>query len=132
MLFECGAYGRLLSFVQQESTFWRRELHDLLDLRALARLRYAGDTYLWTMFARRARLYVAQASLGGFRFHRGQLSEERGAYLEEVRRFTRKPSLPELVLAGFDRLIWQMPATVKKQLNRDGLFRYDHGAGRWR
>jgi len=68
-LFACGAYGRMLPFVQQESTFWRRELHQHLDLQELSRLRYAGDAYLWTAFSRRAKLHVVQAALGGFRFH---------------------------------------------------------------
>jgi len=130
-LFECGAYGRwFLPFVQQESTFWRRELLDLLDLRALAQLRYAGDTYLWTAFSRRATLDVVQAVLGGFRFHAGQISENRGAYRAEVRSFTRSPGVLDLALAGFDQLAWYLPPPVKKYLNR-ALIQYDHKAGRW-
>jgi len=131
VLFECGAYGRLLPFVQQESTFWRRGLHDLLDLGALARLRYAGDNYLWTAFSRRATLHVVQAVLGGFRFHAGQISENRRAYRAEVRSFTRSPGVLDLALAGFDRLTWYLPPQVKKYLNDGALFQYDHKAGRW-
>lgn len=130
-LFECGAYGRFLPFVQQESTFWRRELLDLLDLRALAQLRYAGDSYLWTAFSRRATLHVVQAALGGFRFHAGQISENRRAYRAEVRSFTRRPGVFDLALAGFDRLAWYLPPLAKKYLNDGALFQYDHKAGRW-
>ena len=130
-LFECGAYGRLLPFVQQESTFWRRGLHDLLNLRALARLRYAGDTYIWTAFSRRATLHVVQAALGGFRFHTGQISENRSAYRAEVHGFTRRPGLFDLALAGFDRLVWYLPPQAKKYLNERALFQYDHKAGWW-
>ena len=131
-LFACGAYGRMLPFVQQESTFWRRELHQHLDLQELSRLRYAGDAYLWTAFSRRAKLHVVQAALGGFRFHAGQISENRRAYRAELRSFTRRPGLFDLALAGFDRLMWYMPSQVKKRLNEDALFQYDHKAGRWR
>jgi len=131
-LFECGAYGRLLPFVQQESTFWRRDLNRHLDLRALAQLRYAGDSYLWTTFSRTEELHVVQAVLGGFRFHSGQLSENRDAYFAELRGFTRKSGFLDLALAGFDRAMWQAPAAFKKLFNADGLLRYDHKSGQWR
>jgi glycosyltransferase involved in cell wall biosynthesis len=131
-LFACGAYGRMLPFVQQESTFWRRELNQQLDLQALSRLRYAGDAYLWTAFSRCARLHVVQAVLGGFRFHVGQISENRRAYRAELRSFTRSPSLLDVALAGFDRLVWHMPPQIKKYLNDDAFLQYDHKAGRWR
>jgi glycosyltransferase involved in cell wall biosynthesis len=130
-LFACGAYGRLLPFVQQESTFWARELHDAVDLQALARLRYAGDAYLWTAFSRTSALHVVQAMLGGFRFHRGQLSEARDDYLAELKEFTRAPSVLDFATAAFDRAVWLMPAQVKKALNRDQLLQFNHGTGRW-
>lgn len=130
-LFACGAYGRLLPFVQQESTFWRRELHRHLDLEELSRLRYAGDAYLWTAYSRHAKLHVVQAALGGFRFHAGQISENRQAYLAELRSFTRPLGVLDLALAGFDRLMWYMPSQFKKGLNKGELFQYDHKAGVW-
>lgn len=131
-LFACGAYGSLLPFVQQESTFWRRELQEGLDLEALARFRHAGDAYLWTSFARRSRLHVVQAMLGGFRFHRGQLSEDRGAYRTELESFTRSPGIADRAVAAIDRVLWLLPARAKKALNADGVLRYDHGTGQWR
>lgn len=130
-LFRCGAYGRLLPFVQQESTFWRRELHEHVDLEELSRLRYAGDAYLWTSYARFTKLNVVQAVLGGFRFHAGQISENRQAYLAELGSFTHRPSMVDLALAGFDRLMWYLPPQLKKRLNKSELFQYDHKAGVW-
>ena len=130
-LFACGAYGSLLPFVQQESTFWRRQLHALVDLPGLARLRYAGDSYLWAAFSRQATLYIAKAVMGGFRLHAGQLSENRNAYAAEVRGFARAPGLLDRLLGGFDRLIWQAPAQVKQLLNGAALLQYDHKTGRW-
>ncbi len=44
-LFRCGAYGQMLPFIEQESTFWRRALHQNLNYAELARMRYAGDYY---------------------------------------------------------------------------------------
>lgn len=131
-LFECGAYGRLLPFVQQESTFWRRDLHKLLDFDALAKMRYAGDYYLWLTFARHAELHVVEAALGGFRIHSGQLSENMGAYLQEIRQITRDPNLVDFTAACWDKLIWHAPPRIKKYLNGKGLFRYDLATRQWR
>jgi glycosyltransferase involved in cell wall biosynthesis len=131
-LFACGAYGQMLPFVQQESTFWRRELLRHVDLRRLSGFRYAGDAYLWTEFSRHATLNVVQAALGGFRFHAGQASENKAAYRAELRSFTRRPGPVDVAVAGIDRLLWLMPPQVKKFLNREALFQYDHESGRWR
>ena len=131
-LFECGAYGRWLPFVQQESTFWRRSLMDGLDFEALASLRFAGDAFLWAAFARRSPLHVVQAMLGGFRFHRGQLSENRDAYLSEMRSFAKAPGPVDLATIAFDRLAWYLPPRAKKALNASEMLVYEHGTGQWR
>lgn len=130
-LFECGLYATLLPIVQQESTFWRRHLNDTLDLDALARLRYAGDYYMWHTFAQHTDLHIVEAVLGGFRSHPGQLSESVDAYRSEVRGFTRAPGLIDFALAACDRLAWYAPVRVKKWLNSDGLLRFDHASQRW-
>lgn len=75
-LIQCGMYGRLLPFIQTESIFWRRELHDVVDFEHLATLRMAGDFFLWKSFSRITQLYIVSAYLGGFKRHRGQLSAE--------------------------------------------------------
>ena len=131
-LFECGAYGRLLPFVQQEATFWRKELLEFLDLEALAKMRYAGDYFLWLTFARHAQLNVVEAVLGGFRRHAGQLSENMAAYLQEIRQITREPNLVDLTAACWDKLIWRAPPEIKKYFNGEGLLRYDHATRQWR
>jgi glycosyltransferase involved in cell wall biosynthesis len=131
-LFECGAYGRLLPFLQQEATFWRRELHAFVDLEALAKMRYAGDYLLWLTFARHAELHVVEAALGGFRRHAGQVSENMDAYLREMRQITRDPNLIDFTAACWDRLIWHAPPGIKKYFNDEGLLRYDHATRQWR
>jgi glycosyltransferase involved in cell wall biosynthesis len=130
-LFCCGAYGQSLPFLEQESTFWRRDLQEHLDYRALAGMRYAGDYYLWTKFSERADLCVVEAVLGGFRKHVGQLSENLDAYLAEMRQITRRPNLMDVLVARWDRLLWNAPVPVKKRFNPNQLFRYDHVTRGW-
>jgi glycosyltransferase involved in cell wall biosynthesis len=129
-LFECGAYGNQLPFVQQESTFWSRELTALVDLDELSTFKLAGDYLLWRRFAGLAPLRIVEAYLGGFRTHPGQLSERLDAYRAEMRRVTRPPGPRERALAAADKLLWSAPAAVKKQLNPE-LLRYDFAAQSW-
>ncbi len=119
-----GAHdGVHLEFVQQESTFWRRSLQSSLDLDELASFSLAGDSWLWSRFARVADLYLVEAFLGGFTKHPGQLSERVAALREEISRFATPLSFPERLLAWFD---WKAPAPVrlKRRLARGRLFRY--------
>lgn len=95
--FSCGMYGTRLPVLQQESTFWRTELHRVVDFAALAQTRLAGDYFLWKSFAELADLYVVNAILGSFTQESGQLSVsgEAGAYLAELRQIRRRPTLAE-------------------------------------
>ena len=74
-----GVYGPLLPAIQQETTFWRSSLVDLLDFKQLASYRLAGDAYLWRTFAKTTRLMMVRAVLGGFRYHGGHLSDDKSA-----------------------------------------------------
>lgn len=130
-LLRCAAYGGILPFVQQESTFWRRELLERVDLQRLAGLRLAGDYYLWRCFADAAELHVVAAQLGGFRFHEGQKSENLAAYRAEMRALAEAPGPADLALMLVDRLLWLAPPLVKKTLNPDTLHLYDQPSGRW-
>ena len=131
-LHRCGAYGRFLPCVQQESTFWKRELLQRVDFARLARLRLAGDYYLWRCFAQADDLHIASAQLGGFRLHAGQLSENRAAYLEELRSLAEAPGPLDLACVLCDKVLWYAPPLVKKMLNRRGFHLYDHRLNRWR
>jgi glycosyltransferase involved in cell wall biosynthesis len=130
---QCGLYdGRHLPFVQQESTFWRSELHQLVDFDRLAKLRYAGDAYLWSCFARGYELRIVNAYLGGFRSHAGQLSEQMESYRRELRSISAPPTLMQRIGARVDRLLWHAPPRLKKSLSGDGLYSYDHALEQWR
>jgi len=43
-----------------------------------------------------------------------------------------KPSIQHLLLAQIDRILWHAPDEVKKFLNRDGLFTFDHISKQWK
>lgn len=132
-LFECGMYGRLLPFVQQESTFWAARLHRNLDFELLARFRTAGDYYLWHRFARQAELKIVLSHLGGFRTHRGQISQDLQAYRKEMDEILegRKPTLRDHAWGCFDAVMWKAPFAWKKKLNPQGLFIFSHEEQRW-
>lgn len=130
-LHRCGAYGRLLPCVQQESTFWKRELMQRVDFARLARLRVAGDYYLWRCFAETEQLHIVSAQLGGFRLHAGQLSEDTAAYMGELAGLAEAPGALDYGLAALDKLLWYAPPAVKKFLNPRGFHLYDHRSGRW-
>jgi len=127
-----GAYGRVLPFLQQESTFWARGLLETVDLEALARLRYAGDFLLWRSFAERAELVVVEAQLGGFTYHPGQRSEDLSAYREEFERLAEPLTRAARLRAQVDRRLWALPSPVKKWLAGAAFLRYDLRARAWR
>jgi len=101
--FENGIYaGGPLPTVQQESTFWRRSLHDSVDLKKLRSFRLAGDFYLWQCFSSVAQVTTVDAFLGAHRIHRGQLSENQSAYHQEVHSICRKATWRERITARWD------------------------------
>jgi len=131
-LFQCGAYGTILPFLQQESTFWDSSLNARIDFERLGRFRYAGDYYLWHTFSSFEPLVIAQAHLGGFRVHPGQMSRvHMDLYLEEMLSICRRATPLDYALALADRVVWSSPVRVKKALNREGLFRYDPRLQAW-
>ena len=75
--------GRRLWSIQQESTFWTRELYDKCGgLNPDYKL--AGDYHLWKNMAEFADLYYVNSTLAGFRIHENQLSSNRLAYQKEI------------------------------------------------
>jgi glycosyltransferase involved in cell wall biosynthesis len=128
----CGFYGTKLPPLQQESTFWSSQLLKLIDYDFLATLKYAGDYYLWRQFSREYPLNIVESYLGGFRVHKGQLSGDKGAYLEEMMSIADRPSLIDHLQASWDQALWYMPGRIKKLFNPNHLFRFDHEQQEWR
>ncbi len=71
------------SWIQQESTFWRRSLWERAGGYIDDSLEYAGDFELWARFWQDAELYGVGVPLGGFRVHRDQKTE---LHMKEYRR----------------------------------------------
>lgn len=64
------------NFIQQESTFWRRELWNKCGACISTEYMFAGDFDLWIKFFNHAKLYTTRTFLGSFRIRKGQLSGE--------------------------------------------------------
>lgn len=131
-LFDCGAYGTRLPALQQESTIWRRSLHATVDFDFLRRLRYAGDAYLWKCFAKVAEPAIVRGQIGGFRIHRGQISERLDDYVLELRSFSRRLGPLERLQCVADRFLWAMPERIRAVAPISSLIIYDHAAQAWR
>ncbi len=72
-LMRLGFYeGRILGWVQQESTFWTHDLWLKSGGRINTTLKLAGDFDLWRRFAEYNDLYLGRQLLGGFRLHSQQ------------------------------------------------------------
>lgn len=135
--FENGFYGgRPYPTVQQESTFWSRQIMQSVDLEKLASFKLAGDFYLWQTFARQTQVTTVDAHLGGYRIHAGQLSEQQDKYAREVRTICREATSTERLTAWCDL---QGGAWTRKLLrpfclpsmNGDGYY-YHTGSQCWK
>ena len=80
-----GLYdGRVLGFIQQESTFWMRELWIKAGARIPQDIKLAGDYYLWKKFACYEELYTLNTVLSGFRKHSNQKTNDLSLYYNEI------------------------------------------------
>ena len=68
--------------IQQESTFWTRQLWERIGEIDL-KFKSAGDFDLWRRFAQYEDLYTLNTILAGFRIHDGQKSGDTIAYCKE-------------------------------------------------
>ena len=69
-LIALGAYrAGGLGSIQQESTFWSRELWEKAGGRVDSELQLAGDFELWQRFAEHVDLYVVLTAISGLREH---------------------------------------------------------------
>lgn len=138
-LIAAGAYGVKLPFIQQEGIFWRRELNDLVDLERLAKLRLAGDYFLWRSFAAGGNeLFVVPMYVGGIRKHGGQLSAVDKAsgkksgmerYLDEMRSVAGgRLGLCGRMKCWWDNFCWRLPVRVKARLAKRWIW-YDLAKG---
>ncbi|SRX55352.1 glycosyltransferase family 2 protein [Aequorivita sp. CIP111184] len=74
------------SFIQQESTFWSRQLWDKAGGELSLQYSLASDFDLWMRFFNFETMYCSKRQLAAFRKREGQKSSNQTAYLEEVER----------------------------------------------
>ena len=118
--------------IQQESTFWRRELWERAGGRLDTDLQLAGDFELWLRFFEHANLFSLDSPLAGHRVHRGQKTEMLDDYVTEAGGALRKAghALPGPRSASARRSIYhalgrrplrRLPRIVAEPLQRTGL-----------
>lgn len=79
-------------FIQQESSFWKRELWEAAGGGPDKDITLAGDLDLWARFFRTEKLYTTTALLGGFRY-RGEDQRSRSQmeeYLSQSRKVIKR------------------------------------------
>lgn len=75
-----------INWIQQESTFWRRNLWQKVGGAIATEFSLAGDFDLWSRFYFHADLYGTLSPLGGFRFQPNQRSRQIEQYLVEAQK----------------------------------------------
>lgn len=126
-----GFYAGFLPFIQQESTFWSRELQERIDVDRLSEIKLAGDHFLWLTFIERAPLFVVNAWLGGFKIQKGQLSQRFfRQYVDEMRDLSERRSIRDYVSAYVQKFLWRLPDETKRRLSNH-IFSYNNNARRY-
>ena len=127
-LIEKGVYGKNLPFIQQESTFWKKKLLDLVNFEYLKTLKKSGDMYLWHCFSKKYDLFTVDTYFSGFKFHENQLTfRETGntdPYLKEASKFLEKKSFFDyfyIFIDGFFWLISKYNSDILNQFNKNNL-----------
>jgi hypothetical protein len=134
-LFRSGAYdGLTLNFLQQESTFWARELWNRSGARLDTSLTLAADYELWCRLADHAEPFGVSAVLAGSRRHPAQrTAHSMLAYLAEMEacRAARPWGSTERswLARGLKRRLARLLYRVSPERN---VVLYDPSAFRWR
>lgn len=112
-----GYYNnQILRYIQQESTFWSKELFEKVNgYELISAYRYAGDFALWRAFARYQPLYSVNSMIGGFRVHTGQKSESADAYRSEMG-LPEAPRLKKLLIRIAGKAFNKFPSAWKHKM----------------
>lgn len=116
-------HGRLLGFIRQESTFWRRDLW--LRERPLDEARaYGMDFDLWQHFAEHADLVTVQYPLAAFREHPSQKTGTITPYYREIG--VRMPHQARVITVPARALFDLVTLPLTPRVT------YHHPTGEWR
>lgn len=128
-LIGCGAYGKSLPYIHQESTFFRRSMLDCVDIEKFREFKLAGDLYLWACFAKQNRLTLVCAGLGSFCIQEGQLSEDRGAYWQEADTFLDRVTVASWIKILLRMPLKNVPIRIKKRVAGNAMLTWVKGKG---
>ena len=129
VLIRKGFYGTILPFIQQESTFWRAELLNLLDFSKLKMYKFAGDFYIWYTFSKYSDLYIVQSCFAGFRHRVNQLSKQKSKYYKEFYELTERKNFLDVIRALLYKVATSfLPSKIKRKVNRKIIYYYN---GKW-
>lgn len=105
--------GQRLFCLQQESSFWSRELYEAVG-GINTKYKLAGDFYLWKAFAEKEDLYSLNTVLAGFRIHPGQKSSDVQKYLNEVGKISNVQRICARLKVY--KLVWRILEIKKRKL----------------
>lgn len=99
--------GRVLPFIQQESTFWTKDLWIKSNGAFIRDYKLAGDYQLWKRFAQFTPLYKVNSTISGFTIRAGQKSEDKKRYYSEIGKLSivKKVLIASKVLRYIDTLL---------------------------
>lgn len=120
-----GIYnGELLRYIQQESTFFRKELLQYINLETLKKFQFAGDYYLWYCFASYAPLFIVSAILSGWRSHKENKSLDRDKYQDEMNSFVDPVTLTQIEkeFLNYCKKRWKEPMYTHGKNNKRYIY----------
>lgn len=129
-LIKTGSYGRILPYIQQESTFWQRALLEEVNFDILKNLKYAGDYFLWWSFSHAATLDVVSCPFGVFKKHEGQKSENMEGYFKEIRSFAYSRGLRHVFQERVELFLWALHPRVRAMFS-NSVYNYNHKTRQW-
>lgn len=99
-------YEKDFKFIQQESTYWTRDLWNKAGAHISVDYKYAGDMELWNRFFKIEKLYTLSCLIGGFRLRsKDQLSlETLDDYNKEAEEVLNKNHLTNLELKDLKQI----------------------------
>ena len=105
-------------WIQQESTFWRRNLYEKAGGFVSQDFKLAGDFELWSRFFAHAQLYSTDALLGGFRVRRENQASLEGLsrYEEEVKAIIDSTKKDKELLNQIDLYKQSQSHTVSRRI----------------
>ena len=121
--------------IQQEATFWRRELWNEAGAHLANDLYYAGDFELWTRFWQHEDLVMTPMPLAMFRFHNQQKTSNITGYIKEVLtvlgKLRRPLPIPGIILLPLTSILKRIDPKKNWFGTRTRIIYLDNQKGQW-